>query len=65
MFKYPVFVIAQNEDGSRESFHLTVISATPEDALEQAIQQYLPRYREQEGWRIVAAVDELRATALP
>ena len=51
----------QRWDGPTETFNIVVKAATPDDAMEEAFQQFSPRYQG-EGWRIVTVVDELRAT---
>ena len=63
MLQYPVFISAQHEDGRREQSNLKIVAASPNDAIELALQQYLPRFGGEDGWRIATVVDELRATA--
>ena len=62
MRKYPVFISAQHEDGRREQSNLKVVAASSDDAVEQALKQYLPRFGGEDGWRIATVVDELMAT---
>lgn len=62
MPQYPVIVVAQHEDGSREKFNLSLKAATPPAAMEEAYKQFEPRYQDREGWRLVVLVDELMAT---
>ena len=62
MLRYPVFISAQHEDGRREQSNLKVIAASPDEALNQAIAQFLPRFGGEEGWTIAGVVDELMAT---
>lgn len=64
MLRYPVFISAQHEDGRHEQSNLKVVAASPDDAVELALQQYLPRFGGEDGWRIATVVDELMATDL-
>ena len=62
MLKYTVFISAQHEDGRSEQCDLKITAANAEEAIEQALQQYLPRFGGEDGWRIATVVDELMAT---
>lgn len=62
LLEYPVFISAQHEDGRREQSNLKVVAESPDDAVEAALQQYLPRFGGEDGWRIATVVDELMAT---
>lgn len=62
MLKYPVFINAQHEDGRREQSNLMVIAPNPDEALNQAIAQFLPCFGGEQGWTIAGVVDELMAT---
>jgi hypothetical protein len=44
MPKYPFFISALHEEGQREQCDLEVFGASPDDAVERALQQYLPRF---------------------
>jgi hypothetical protein len=61
MLSYPVYISAQHEDGRRELSDVWVTAASPDDAIEKALQQFLPRFGGEEGWRIGAVVNELQA----
>jgi len=63
LLKYPVFISAQHEDGRHEQSNLKVVAESPNDAIEFALQYYLPRFGGEDGWRIATVVDELMATA--
>lgn len=62
MLKYPVIISAQHEDGRQEQSNLKVTAANPDEAIEQALKEYLPRFGGEDGLRIAAVVDELMAT---
>ena len=65
MKRYPTIVIAQHETGGMEKFNLSVVAATPQEAMEEAYNQFDPRYPGQDGWRVVVLVDQLMASEEP
>ncbi len=63
MLKYPVFISAQHEDGRRDQSDVWITAASPDEAIDQALKQYLPRFGGEDGWRIGAVVSESQAIA--
>lgn len=61
MLKYPVYISAQHEDGRRDQSDVWIKAASPDEAIELALKQYLPRFGGEDGWRIGAVVNELQA----